>query len=83
VLRRFSAVVGSGTVIRRHARPTLDGKRFCKPYWRWDVQNCGDVGRILGLFMPYLGERRFATAEKALVLLDDIRPQQERKKESA
>lgn len=58
VVERFARIVGRGAVhsYRSNQRTTHGGQR--KQQWRWSVQSAEDVGHVLGLLWPFLGERR-------------------------
>lgn len=58
VVRRFSDIVGLGTV-RFSLTPSMRAAGS-KPLWKWSVQNLGGVEAVLSMFEPYLGERRLA-----------------------
>lgn len=63
VLRRFAAIVGRG----RFYGPYSDkrGDHY-KPQLRWETNSFEDGAHVLGLLMPYFGERRRAKAESFL-----------------
>jgi hypothetical protein len=63
VMRRFTAIVGAGSI---HEVPGR--KSHHKLMFKWETARWADIERILQSFMPYLGERR---AEKARELLAD------------
>ena len=72
VLERFRAIVGGGIIFGPYASAKPSGEP-AKDVWKWSATRSQDVARILSLFMPYFGERRFAKAEKAFSILADVK----------
>jgi hypothetical protein len=63
VVRRFAGVVGSGRVSK-----VIDPRPRHKPLWTWRLGTKEDIGALIELFHPYLGERRRAKADEVLVV---------------
>ena len=69
VLERFEAIAGCGTIRLLRAPSIL--KPHWKPVWRWTTGQAAECRRLLGLWSPYLGDRRTKKAAEAVALLDE------------
>ena len=65
VLERFKMCVGCGTINAR----TKKRAEHHKDMWVWRLYKGEDIRRVLGTFLPHLGNRR---AYQALNILDDL-----------
>ena len=67
VMQKFVDIVGYGKL----GGPYMEGKPGTprarhKPFWQWSVGKRTEVLRILKMFLPYFGERRYAKAMEAV-----------------
>jgi hypothetical protein len=63
VVREFASTIGCGRVESIGVRPG------CKPAYRWRISKKSEVLTVLGWLMPFLGQRRHAKAEQAILRL--------------
>jgi hypothetical protein len=64
VVGRFAEIVDCGNL----RRPRSCGPAHWKPIIEWSLYRRADIFRLIGLFWPYLGERRKAKAQEILDL---------------
>src|SRR5512146_890011 len=76
VVRRFARIIGSGKVSK-----VIDPRPQCKPIWSWRLGTKVDIGALIKLLYPYLGQRRKAKADEVLVVCQ--RPKKKRASVSA
>lgn len=74
VLERFASIVGCGTIYPRKPQ-----KAHWKLAYEWRVVEAAKVREIIASFMPYLGERRRATAQRTLEVALEIAPHNSQK----
>src|SRR5689334_22543771 len=53
VVERFAEVVGIGSVTLKKR-----GKRHWKDQWMWQAGGIAALNHVIGLFLPWVGERR-------------------------
>jgi hypothetical protein len=63
VVRRFARIIGKGQI-----GEVIDPRPQCKPLWTWRLGTKADIGALIELLYPYLGERRRAKADEVLVV---------------
>lgn len=66
VVLRFEAIAGAGSTNARKPAPENH-----KIVYVWRTRRAQEVERLLGLFLPYLGQRRRGVAETALASLKE------------
>lgn len=71
VVRRFAEIIRRGRVTE-----VIDPRPQCKPLWSWRLGTKDDVGVLIKLFYPYLGQRRRAKADEVLLVCQ--RPKKKR-----